>query len=60
MLQKEQVSETVQSMPEQFDIDDIVEKLIILDKIQKGLKDSEEGKVFSEKNSEKRLEKWLI
>ena len=59
MLFREQVSDTIDSMPEQFEIDDIVEKLIFLDKIEQGLDDIKNGRVFTEEEVEKRLEKWL-
>jgi len=59
MLVKEQVSETIARMPDEFELDDIIDKLIFLDKIEQGLKDSEEGRVYSEEEAAKKLEKWL-
>ena len=59
MLTKEQVEVTVKELPEQFDIDVLIERLIVLDKIQKGIDDSNAGNVFSEEEVESRLENWL-
>jgi predicted transcriptional regulator len=59
MLVKEQVSEAIARMSDEFELDDIIDKLIFLDKIEQGLKDSEEGRVYTEVEAKKRLEKWL-
>ena len=59
MLVKEQVEETLQKMPDKFDVDEIVDKLILLDKIQQGISDSIEGRVYTEEEAAKRLGKWL-
>ncbi|MBM2814140.1 MAG: hypothetical protein HW421_902 [Ignavibacteria bacterium] len=59
MLIKEHVTETVNSMPEQFEIYDIVERLIFLDKVEQGLDDIRNGRVYTEKEVEKKLAKWL-
>jgi predicted transcriptional regulator len=59
MLIKEQVEEVLHYMPNQFNVDEIFDKLILLDKIQQGLQDSNDGKVYTEEEASKRLEKWL-
>jgi len=58
-MKKSQIIETMSEMPDEFSIEDIVEKLIILDKIEKGQKDIKEGKVFTETQAKERLKKWL-
>lgn len=45
MLLKEQVLETVQALPSEFSLDELVERLILLEKIQIGLRQVEEGNV---------------
>ncbi len=37
MLSKEKVIEAIQSLPDEFSIDDVVERLIVLHKIETGL-----------------------
>jgi predicted transcriptional regulator len=59
MLIKEQVNETLLSMPDEFEMDDIVDKLILLNKIEEGLSDSKTGRVLTEDEAAKRLDKWL-
>ncbi|MBM2814149.1 MAG: hypothetical protein HW421_911 [Ignavibacteria bacterium] len=59
MLFKEQVTEAINQMPEQFEIDEIVERLIFLDKVEQGLDDIRNGKVFTQDEVEQKLGKWL-
>ena len=59
MLTKEKIKTTIDSLPDNFTIEDIIEELIILDKIEQGLKDVEEGRVYTTEEAKKRLGKWL-
>ena len=47
MLTKDKVRKTIDRLPENFTADQIVEELVILDKIEAGLNDIEGGRVFS-------------
>ena len=47
MLLKETVITMLDSLPDNFSIDQIVEKLVILDRIDEGLKDTKENRVLS-------------
>ncbi len=44
MLAKEKVLETVQALPAEFSLDELVERLILLEKIETGLQQVAEGK----------------
>ena len=59
MLTKEKIKTTIDSLPDNFTIEDIIEELIVLDKIEQGLKDVKEGKVYTTEEAKKRLDKWL-
>jgi predicted transcriptional regulator len=59
MLTKEKVRKTIDRLPENFTVDQIVEELIVLNKIEEGLKDVEKGKVFSTDQVKKELKTWL-
>jgi predicted transcriptional regulator len=58
-MKKTQVLDAIQDMPEDIAIDVLMEKLIVLQKIEEGQKQIKEGKVYSEEEAEKKLEKWL-
>ncbi len=59
MLLKEKVLETINSMPKEFTIDEVMERLIIIEKIQKGLQQVAEGKTVSTEEAKRKLNKWL-
>ena len=59
MLTKDKVRKTIDRLPENFTVDQIVEELVILDKIEEGLKDIEEGRVFSTDQVKQELKTWL-
>ena len=59
MLTKTKVLETVKDLPNEFSLEDLMEKLIILDKIEIGLQQVKDGKVMSTSELKQRLGKWL-
>ncbi len=46
-MKKNQVLDTLNSLPEEFDAEQLIERIIFIDKVEQGLKDSREGKVSS-------------
>jgi len=58
-MRKSQIIETVSEMPDEFSIDEIVERLIILEKIEKGRQDVAQGNVYAEAEAKEKLKKWL-
>jgi predicted transcriptional regulator len=59
MLIKDKVRKTLDRMPDNFTVDQIVEELVILNRIEDGLKDIEEGKVLSTDEVKKELKTWI-
>jgi hypothetical protein len=59
MLQKRTVINTITKLPDQFSIDELVEKMILLDKIEKGIKEADSNHVISEEELDREIEKWL-
>lgn len=59
MLTKTNVIKTITRLPDSFSIDELVDKMILLDKIEKGIKDADNGKVISEEELDKKIDKWL-
>jgi predicted transcriptional regulator len=60
MLTKKQVLEAIEAMPEEkfTHINVIIEELILLDKIEKGLEDLQQGQILSEEAVNKEIDKW--
>ncbi|MFA4852618.1 MAG: hypothetical protein WC599_08875 [Bacteroidales bacterium] len=59
MITKEKLIEVINKMPDRFSIDDIIEELVLLSKIEQGLADVAEGRVYTKKEVENKMEKWL-
>ncbi len=59
ILTKNELIKTMESFPERVSVEDVMEKLMLLAKIEKGCQDADEGKTVSHKVAEKRLKKWL-
>jgi predicted transcriptional regulator len=58
MITKEKVIESLKTFPSEFSIDDLIEKLIFIEKIEKGLQDSKDGKTRTHKEIKKIVGKW--
>jgi predicted transcriptional regulator len=56
---KSQLLETLQAMPDEFPVDELIEKLIVLQNIEEGQKQVRAGQVYTEEEAKKKLEKWL-
>jgi predicted transcriptional regulator len=59
MLTKEKVKKTIERLPDNFTVDQVVEELVVLNKIEEGLKDIEEGRVFTTDQVKQELKAWL-
>jgi len=59
IMQKEKIQQVVDTFPEEVDMDALLEKLYLLDKIEQGEKQLAEGKGIAHEEVKKRLQKWL-
>lgn len=59
MITKTFLKKQIESLPETFSIDELVERLVLIEKIEKGNEQSEKGEVISEDALNKELEKWF-
>jgi hypothetical protein len=58
-MTKEVVINVVNEFQKEFTLDELLERLIVIEKIDEGLKDVEEGKLTSHKDLKKEVKKWL-
>jgi len=56
---KQTAIEMIQRLPDEASLEDIQYHLYVLQKIERGLDDAAAGRVISQEEVEKRLEKWL-
>jgi hypothetical protein len=58
MLTKERLHTTLENLPESFSIDELIDQLIFIEKVEEGLQQSEEGKVVSNEDVQRMINKW--
>lgn len=58
-MQKQSVVQIVNELPKEFNLDDLMEKLIVLEKIEAGLNDVRNGRTISHEKVKKEVNKWL-
>ncbi|WP_420583206.1 hypothetical protein [Reichenbachiella sp.] len=58
-MNKQIAIDSLKDMPQDFELDELIERLIVLDKIEKGRKDVNNGKIFSHDDAKNKLDKWL-
>lgn len=58
MLRKTQVLHTLQEMPEEFSIDEMIDKLILLQNLEVSLQQSEKREVYSTEEAKALIKKW--
>lgn len=47
MLTKNKVKQSIDNLPDSFTIDELIDQLIFIKKVEEGIKQSDEGKVIS-------------
>lgn len=57
-MKKTTVINTLAEFPKEFLLEDLLERLIILEKIEVGVKEAKEGKVISHEDAKKMIAKW--
>jgi hypothetical protein len=58
-MTKHQVVDSLKNFPEKFSVEDLIEKLIFIEKVEEGLIQSKNGETVSMQDARKRLNKWL-
>lgn len=58
MLTKERLNKTIISLPDTFTLDELIDKLIFIEKVEEGLQQSEQGKVVSNEEVRQIIDKW--
>jgi len=55
---KQKIIDSIEKLPQDASLDDIMERIYFIHKIQVGLKQSEQGDVISHDEVLKKIEKW--
>jgi len=59
MMTKDKAIETIKMMPEQFDLDALMERLLFIEKVEKGLEQLKNGQTQTHDEVKKMSDKWV-
>ena len=57
-MKRDKAIETIKELPQEFDLDELIERLIFVEKVEKGLKQLDEGKTVPHGRVEELTKKW--
>ncbi len=58
MLTKNKVKMTIDNLPDSFTIDELIDQLIFIEKVEEGIQQSDNGKVVSNEDIKNMIDKW--
>jgi hypothetical protein len=59
MLSREMIIATLKKMPEHISLDEVLDRIILLDKIEAGLEQSKDGRITPDDQLDEKLPEWL-
>ena len=59
MLLKKEVLKSLKELPDEFSVDEAIDRLILLHKINRGREEIKQGKGLTTEQAKKKLKKWL-
>lgn len=59
MLTKEKIISGIQKLPEPVTIEDVLDHIVLLEKIENGLEQSSKGQVITDKELDNKIGKWF-
>jgi predicted transcriptional regulator len=57
-MKKSKAIEAINELPQEFDLDELIEKLVFMEKVEQGLKQLEEGKTVPHETVKELTKKW--
>jgi hypothetical protein len=59
MISKEKLLKSIEELPEQINIDDLLDRVLLIQKIEEGLLQSDQGKVTSHDSFKSEMTQWF-
>lgn len=59
MITKEQIKKHLETFPEEFSIDELIEKLLFIEKLEKRIQESESNQTITEENLKAEMQEWF-
>lgn len=60
MLTKEKIISGIQKLPDSVTIDEVLDHIVLLEKIENGLDQADKGQVLSEEEMDEKINKWFV
>ena len=57
-MRRDKVLEAVKEFPQEFDLEELIEKLVFMEKVEKGIAQLDEGKTVSHEQVKEITKKW--
>lgn len=57
-MKKSTILQTLNDLPKEFDLDEFLERLIVIEKIDEGMEEAKAGKTVSHDKVKKMVAKW--
>ena len=57
-MKREKVMDAVKEFPKEFELEDLIERLVFVEKVEKGLAQLKKGKVVSHEKVKEIVKKW--
>ncbi|MDZ7935543.1 MAG: hypothetical protein U5M51_11430 [Emticicia sp.] len=58
-MTKEKAIDTINDLPDKFDVDTLIERLIFIEQVEEGLEQSKKRQVVSFEDAKNKMNKWL-
>ena len=59
MITQTQLIDTLGKLPEEMNIDQVIDHIIFVEKVSKGMADSSQDRVYTKEEAKQKLNKWL-
>ena len=59
MLSKKSIQKQIQNLPDEISLEDLIDQLIFLDKIEKGIEDVKANRTISNDEMKKEIDSWF-
>lgn len=59
MISKKSVLQGLEQLPDEFSVDELLERLLLIEKIETGLQQSTNKETISTEEAKQKLDKWL-
>jgi len=60
ILDKKKVLQTISDLPDNFSIDEMIDRIVLLQKVEIGLEQSRNGQILTMAEAKLKLEEWLL